>query len=77
MSGRVIPMRRTRRQRIALELLQYSPEQWLVACECGRSSRHATRDGARAARRKHQADHDRAEALHPAGKARPQGGDPA
>ena len=74
MSGQVIPMRRSRRKRIAIELLQYKPPQWLMACECGQSSRHPSRDGARAARRRHQADHDRAEAMHPAGKGRPNGG---
>ena len=77
MSGQVIPMRPSRRKRIVIELLQYSPPQWLVACECGRSSKHPSRDGARAARRRHQADHDRAVAMHPAGKALPSGGDPA
>lgn len=77
MSGRVVPMsrpRRPRRMKIAIELLQVSPEQWLVACECGRSSKRATRDSARTARRRHQADHDRAMELHPAGSALPKGG---
>lgn len=75
MSGRVVPISRGRAQKIAIVQLQYSPtEVWLTACECGRSSKHGSRDDARGARRAHQRSHDRAEAAHPAGKGRP-GGD--
>lgn len=74
MSGHVIPMRRPRRKRISITPLQYSPEVWLVACECGQSSKHDDRDAARSARRKHQVAHDQAMAAHPAGKGRPGGG---
>lgn len=74
MSGRVVPIRRVRARKIAIEQLQYSPELWLMACECGQSSKHASREVARGARRAHQAAHDRARAVHPAGRGLP-GGD--
>lgn len=74
MSRRVIPIRRVRARKIAIEQLQYSPELWLMACECGQSSKHSSREAARSARRAHQAAHDLARAAHPAGQGLP-GGD--
>lgn len=73
MTGQVIPMPGPRR-RIVLEQLQYVPPLWLLACPCGESSKHDDREDARRARREHQAEHDRAERAHPAGKGRPGGG---
>lgn len=73
MNAKILPFPRGP-QRIVLEQIGVLPEAWLVACSCGAQSRHDTREDARAARRRHQAAHDRARAAHPAGKRRPTGG---
>ncbi|MGY5764947.1 hypothetical protein ACXET9_07100 [Brachybacterium sp. DNPG3] len=72
MTGRVLPLsRRPRPRRIRVQQIGLPPvERWLVVCDCTAQVRLADREAARAWRRRHQAEHTRVEAAHPARGAR-------
>ncbi|MGO2360486.1 MAG: hypothetical protein ACTH6N_05080 [Brachybacterium tyrofermentans] len=77
MNASLIPFPARRgRYRISIEQMGFRPDdlRWVVACSCGHADVRHDREDARRARRQHQAEHDRAVQVHPAGKGRPGGG---
>lgn len=68
------------RTRARITRLGFDPDQyrWAVACRCQQLQRVVTSQSeARDIKYTHDNAHRRAEQAHPAGTARPQGGDPA
>lgn len=80
MTGQLLPFptgRRRPRASVTRAGFRSDDVRFIVACPCGFSRIERVAAEAARVKRGHDAEHDRAEAAHPAGKALPGGGDPA
>lgn len=80
MTGQLLPFPAGRRlPRAQVTQAGFRPEdlRFIVGCSCGFSRVEHVKAEASRVKRAHDAEHRRAEAAHPAGKARPGGGEGA
>jgi hypothetical protein len=80
MSGRILPFptgRRAPRATVTRAGFRDDDVRFIVGCACGFSRIERIAAEASRVKRAHDAEHRATEAAHPAGKARPSGGDPA